>query len=185
MQMKIPILFLMLVSLPFMGFAQNKLVLDASLSALVQSIIQDPIYIKTGNLLPYPGELSKNHSKPVRIHFSFVTNYHQQVIETAATEFKTKLSFVEDIQSLSIFKNPTIDSSAKIYTNKEVYVLGTLMVVGVYIPTNTSLSTTNTIYFDIIKIGRESKKSQLNELIKLVKRNNTWKVDNSIVLSRS
>lgn len=30
-----------------------------------------------------------------------------------------------------------------------------------------------------------SKKSQLNELIKLVKQNNTWKVDNSIVLSRS
>ncbi len=183
--MKIPIVFLMLVSLPFMGFAQNKLVLDASLSALVQSIIQDPIYIKTGNLLPYPGELSKNHTKPVKIHISFVIKYNQQVIETGDSEFTTKLSFVDKIQPLSIFKNPSIDSSAKIYSNKEVYTLGTLIVVGVYIPTNTSLSTTNTIYFDIIKIGRESKKSQLNELIKLVNQNNNWKVDNSIVLSRS
>lgn len=183
--MKIPIVVLIFVCLPFMGFAQNKLVLDASLSALVQSIIQDPVYIKTGNLLPYPGELSKNHSKPVKIHFSFVTNYNQQVIKRGVSEFTTKLSFVDKIQPLSIFKNPSIDSSAKIYTNKEVYTLGTLIVVGVYIPTNTSLSTTNTIYFDIIKIGRESKKSQLNELIKLVKRNNIWKVDNSIVLSRS
>jgi len=183
--MKIPIVVLMLVCLPFMGFAQDKLGLDASLSVLVQSIIQDPIYIKTGNLLPYPGEISKNHSKPVKIHFSFVTNYNQQVIEIGASEFKTKLSFVNMIKPLSIFKNPSIDSSAKIYSNKEVYVLGTLMVVGVYIPLKTSLSTTNAIYFEIIKIGRESKKSQLNELIKLVKRNNTWKVDNSIVLSRS
>jgi hypothetical protein len=183
--MKIPIVILMLVCLPFMGFAQKKLVLDASLSALVQSIIQDPVYIKTGNLLPYPGELSKNHSKPVKIHFSFVTNYNQQVIEIGASEFKTKLSFADEIQPVSIFKNPFIDSSAKIYSNKEVYVLGTLTVVGVYIPTNTSLSTTNTIYLDIIKIGRESKKSQLNQLVKLVKHNNTWKVDTSIVMSRS
>lgn len=183
--MKIPIVVLMLVCLPFMGFAQDKLGLDASLSALVQSIIQDPIYIKTGNLLPYPGEISKNHSKPVKIHFSFVTNYNQQVIKTGTTEFKNQLIFLDKIQPESIFKNSFIDSSAKIYSNKEVYTLGTLIVVGVYIPTNTSLSTTNAIYFEIIKIGRESKKSQLNELIKLVKRNNTWKVDNSIVLSRS
>jgi hypothetical protein len=183
--MKIPIVVLMFVCLPIMGIAQNKLVLDASLTALVQSIIQDSVYIKTGNLLPYPGELSKNHSKPVKIHFSFVTNFNQQVIETGASEFKTKLSFADEIQPLLIFKNPFIDSSAKIYSNKEVYVLGTLMVLGVYIPTKTSLSTTNAIYFDIIKIGRESKKSQLNQLFKLVKRNNTWIVDTSIVLSRS
>lgn len=183
--MKIPIVFLIFVCFPFMGFAQDKLVLDASLSALVQSIIQDPVYIKTGNLLPYPGELSKNQSKPVKIHISFVITYNQQVIETGASKFKNKLSFIDKIQPLSIFKNPFIDSSAKIYSNKEVYTLGTLIVVGVYIPTNTSLSTTNTIYFEIIKIGRESKKSQLNELIKLVNQNNNWKVDNSIVLSRS
>ena len=181
------ILMLEKISAQIVGF-------DNPYKALLNHIYFDPAVQIKGSLLGEPGEIKKN-KHPDIIHLVIRIRENVETKKLIEKIYKTRVVFsaIDEGQEEAynfLIKEKIIDTSAKIYSDSNFNVLGSYYIVGVYKP-NTKFkkerdSNENpTLFFEVVRLGYLSSKSQLGQVIKVVKNNNKWEVYKEIETWRS
>ncbi|MBK7098060.1 MAG: hypothetical protein IPH58_06540 [Sphingobacteriales bacterium] len=145
---------------------------------MVSNIFYDSIVLKTGSLLPYPGQLKKDN-KPniIFLYKSLVRN--KNICKDLNKNDCKNLCFYDhfdwSVADKGLINKKIIDTSKSIFQNPDIHLLGTLVIKGVYAPCNfNSRSSNKNIYFEIDCIGEKSHKGGRGYILKLSKKNNKW-----------
>jgi hypothetical protein len=164
---------------------QKNNALNSPYNALIESIFFDSSVQNSGSLIPIPNDNIYKPEKPNIIHLSIYEKKNQESIDIIKGTFNSSVVFIESNKPKLIFDSHLIDTNYSVYSNTNYHVLGTIIITGVYTHQKTKDSPIDEIYFDIIRIGSKSKKSQITQIFKLLKKNEKWFVEKNIILTRS
>lgn len=164
---------------------QKNNTLNSPYTALLESIFFDSSVQNSGSLIPIPNDNIHTSDKPNIIHLSINEKKNQETINLIKGKFNSSVVFIESNKHKLIFDSQIVDTNYSVYNNTNYHVLGTIIITGVYINQKTKDRPMDEIYFDIIRVGSKSKKSQITQIFKLLKKNEKWFVEKNIILMRS
>jgi hypothetical protein len=162
-------------------FSQN-LEFEKAYKFLIKNIYNDTTFQKTGNLLPYPGQL-KNNNKHNIIYIKS-TSRHSNLNRMTDLDKNNKTIFDIDTNinrsinkvNLTLIKEQIIDTIYNTSKDYKFNLLGWLIINNIYVRKNYKPNKFDEIFFEIIRIGRDNTKSQLLEIIFMIKINGEWKI---------
>ena len=183
-------LFFILTMLSSYIFSQN-IEFENTYKLLITNIYNDSTFQKTGNLLPYPGEV-KNNNKHNIIYIKSTTR-HSNFNRMTDLDKNSKILFDIDTNinrsikkvNLALFNEQIIDTNYNTSKDYKFNLLGWLVINNIYVRKNYKPNKFDEIFFEIIRIGRDNTKSQSLEIVHMIKINGEWKVKETHYLERS
>ena len=188
--MKKIFLSIYLTTLCYLSFSQN-LEFEKAYKYLITNIYNDTTFQKTGNLLPYPGEVKNNDKK--NIIYIKSTTRHSNLNRMIYLDKNSKILFDIDTNINSLIKKVNftlineqiIDTNYNTSKDYKFNLLGWLVINNIYVRKNYKPNNFNEIFFEIIRIGRDNTKSQSLEIVHMIKIKGEWKVKETHYLERS
>jgi len=171
-------------------FSQN-IEFEKAYKFLITNIYNDTTFQKTGNILPYPGQL-KNNNKHNIIYIKSTT-MHSKLNRMIYLDKNNKILFDIDTNinisinkvNLTLINEQIIDTNYNTSKDYKFNLFGRLILNNIYVRENYKPNKFNEIFFEIIRIGRDDSKSQSLEIVHMIKLNGEWKVKETYNLEKS
>ena len=162
-------------------FSQN-LQFEKAYKVLILNYYNDSVFIKKGSLLPLPDDLKKNDKK--NIIYIKSTTKHSNLNRMTDLDKNNKTIFEIDTNinrsinkvNLTLIKEQIIDTIYNTSKDYKFNLLGWLVINNIYVRENYKPNKFDEIFFEIIRIGRDNTKSQLLEIVFMIKINGEWKI---------